>query len=490
MFLASLLAVSAATVNYVLGANIYPSLGGNWFLAGMATVITMSVFVGGPICVYDTLTTDFERRRFARRTAKSGLYFGFAWLGLLGVVCGLDNFNVVTLTAHPFHGDQRYLNRLFPALENAALCLMVIAQILGESLGAVALEIRTMRKKDQFRKFTNEPNPCYADLKIRTAATREIALKLALQQEWLTQQEALLDKGRDVFATMCTAWLEAQRRQQRGACFSCLATGVRTMFKFVMALMLCMVLSGVARARTFVLAIPANLSPEFTDAAEDVVAGVVAELQANDTFVAIDASHLTIIARVTAPANLGGDAKARARVFGEAEGKINDLIDEPDKTAALDDLDIPVLLRELGRNVLPELPDKDVHILLIGSVIWQSKDTNWTFREYVPSDGFLVKPVGDFGVTGQETILSGSLTSICYTNKIGSFAWEGFRREILAFWGKSIAGHGGKVGGLQPFAPDCAARLFSAVEDKTPYVINRGEDVFLRKMHWKTVDVR
>jgi hypothetical protein len=263
------------------------------------------------------------------------------------------------------------------------------------------------------------------------------------------------------------------------------------MFKwFASALIFCVVVSATAYARSYVVALPANVSAEFTDTAETIVANTVAGLQGGDTLVGFDASHFTIIARVTAQADLGSDPKSRARVFGEAEGRINDLIDEPDKSAVPDDIDIPVLLRELGRNVLPALPDKDVHVLLIGSVIWQGKDADWTFRQYVPSDGFLVKPIGNFNVIGQETILSGSLTSICYTDKVDSFAWEGFRRGILAFWGKSITGRGGKVGSLQPFAPDCAARLFSPVEDKTPYVINRRENVFLHKMHWVNIDVR
>ena len=259
------------------------------------------------------------------------------------------------------------------------------------------------------------------------------------------------------------------------------------------AVMLAAMLSsgGGPKARSLVVAVPANMSPATAEAAETFFTGLFNRLQPRDTVAVFDATHLTIAAQVTAPDNLGTDPKARARVFGAARGDINDMIEQAAPEAVPDDLNIPVLLREIGLNVIPKLPDKDdLHILLIGSILWQSKDTNWSFREYIPSDGFLVKPVGVFRVTGQESILTGSLTSICYTDKIDGFQWEGFRQQTIEFWGKSIVGRGGKVGGIQPFAADCVARLFSPVEDKTAYVIDRHADVFLRKVHWVNVDVR
>jgi hypothetical protein len=256
------------------------------------------------------------------------------------------------------------------------------------------------------------------------------------------------------------------------------------------ALMVTTALTGAAQARSLVVAIPANMSPGLVETTEGFFADVFNRQEPRDTLVVFDASHLKIIAQVIAPQNLGTDAKARARVFGEAEGAVNDVIDEPDKSAKADDLNIPVLLRELGLNVIPKLPDHDPHVVLIGSTIWSDKDTNWSFKEFIPSDGFLTNRVGVFNVLGQETILNGALISICYTDKIDGFAWEGFRRETLNFWGKSLTGRGGKVGGFQPYAPDCAARLFSTLEDKTAYTIDHRQPVFLRKMHWVNVDVR
>jgi hypothetical protein len=259
---------------------------------------------------------------------------------------------------------------------------------------------------------------------------------------------------------------------------------------FAAALLLGTALSSAADARSLIVAIPANMAPATQEAAEGFFANVFNRLQPGDMLTVIDATHLTLVAQPTAPADLGPDPKARARVFGAAQGRINDVIEQPDPAALPDNLNIPVLLRELGVNVLPKLPDHAPQIILLGSLIWESKDANWSFRDALPSDGFLVKPVGVFGITGQETILAGSLVSICYTDAIDGFLWEGFRQSTIAFWGKSIVGRGGKVGGIQPMDDACAARLFSPAEDKTAYVINRKEAVYLRKMHWIKIDVR
>jgi hypothetical protein len=259
---------------------------------------------------------------------------------------------------------------------------------------------------------------------------------------------------------------------------------------FAAALLLGTALSSAAHARSLIVAVPANMSPPAQEAAESFFANVFNRLQPGDVLTVIDATHLTMVAQATTPANLGSDPKARARVFGEAQGRINDVLGQPDPAALPDNLNIPILLRELGLNVIPKLPDHVAQIILLGSLIWESRDTNWSFRDLLPSDGFLVKPVGTFGITGQETILTGSLISICYTDAIDGFQWEGFRQSTIAFWGKSIVGRGGKVGGMQPMDNACVARLFSPAEDKTAYVINRKEDLFLHKMHWVKVDVR
>src|SRR5580693_2617568 len=108
----------------------------------------------------------------------------------------------------------------------------------------------------------------------------------------------------------------------------------------VAALMLSTALSSAAHARSFVVAIPANMSPRTQEAAEGFFANVFNRLKPGDDLSVMDATNLTMVAQATAPANLGPDPKSRARVFGEAEGKINDMINQPDREAVPDSLNI------------------------------------------------------------------------------------------------------------------------------------------------------
>ena len=96
-----------------------------------------------------------------------------------------------------------------------------------------------------------------------------------------------------------------------------------------------------AEARSLLVAVPANMSPATTEAAETFFTGLFNRLQPRDTLAVFDATHLTIAAQVTAPDNLGTDPKARARVFGAARGDINDIIEQAAPDAVPDDLNIP-----------------------------------------------------------------------------------------------------------------------------------------------------
>ena len=249
-----------------------------------------------------------------------------------------------------------------------------------------------------------------------------------------------------------------------------------------------------AVASTYVVGIPANASATTQTNLEGFFAKVFDNLKPRDTLVVMDANHLKPVAQFIVPDDIPATPKARARFFGPYQGKINEAIGEPDTTSLQDNLNIPTLLRELGTNIFPKLAERDnIHVVILGSIMWESPKNSkgtWTFRDYIPSDGFLTKPIGVFNILGQEKMLAGSLVSVCYTDKINDFQREGFRRETINFWGKSVVGRGGKVGSFQPADDDCATRLFSKTEDPTPYVIDRNADVYLMQAHWVTVQVK
>ena len=207
-FLGALAFVSGATANFVIDANLYPALENNLWMALLTAGIAVTVFIGGPICVYALKETDEDRRRFARHMAWMGLSLGCAWLLLFASVDALDNYILVTLTRHRFHGDWAFLNGLLPTIEDIAKFLMVITQILGEASGAVAIELRAMRIKEVFQTIEVEPNPYFVNLEQRIRAAQAVAVDFAGQLAHLKEQQALLDKMRAVFITLCGAWLE------------------------------------------------------------------------------------------------------------------------------------------------------------------------------------------------------------------------------------------------------------------------------------------
>jgi hypothetical protein len=207
-FLTALVLVASATANFAIDANLYPGLGNSIWMAVLTTGIAITVFIGGPICIYELKETDQDRRNFAWRMACLGLTLGLAWLFLFALVDALDNYNLVTLTAHRFHGDLAFLNTFLPVVEDVAKFLMVITQILGEASGAVAIELHAIRLKDAFRIPDVEANPYYDNLQERISAAQAVNTDFATQLAHLNEWNARLDEGRDVFATQCIAWLE------------------------------------------------------------------------------------------------------------------------------------------------------------------------------------------------------------------------------------------------------------------------------------------
>ena len=69
---------------------------------------------------------------------------------------------------------------------------MVITQILGEAFGAVALELRAKRLKDEFRTPVCEENPYYEDLPDAYWVTSQVAADFAKRVRNLLELEVSL----------------------------------------------------------------------------------------------------------------------------------------------------------------------------------------------------------------------------------------------------------------------------------------------------------
>jgi hypothetical protein len=235
--------------------------------------------------------------------------------------------------------------------------------------------------------------------------------------------------------------------------------------------------------QSFVIALPANRSPDTQQEAGRLATRLYTEVIPGDWVTFFDASQLKIVTSFQVPADLGESERERDEALGDLFLPINRFIAQNDAASPLNNLNIPETLRELGINILPKFPDRRANIVMIGSMIWDNPKTavNWSFRNRIPSDAFLADHGSAFGLGGQETILSGALVSLLYTDRSGDFEWEGFRKLTIAFWGKSILGRGGRIGAIKPFDADSFARLTSSVEDTTPYPINLKDDRYLIK---------
>ena len=222
-----------------------------------------------------------------------------------------------------------------------------------------------------------------------------------------------------------------------------------------------------------VIAMPANRSAALQKQIRQDIARLYVGAAPGDRLVFVNASTLQQIAAITVPDNLGDSDRERDDALLDLFAPVYRFVARSDPSAPLDNLHIPPLLREIGRNVLGQFPDHKANVILIGSVIWdEPKDANWTFRDHLPSDYFLNMAGGAFGVAGEESILSGARVSILYSERPENFAYEGFRGAIVDLWRKSIRGRAGRVGEIGPYGSGSYDRFFAATEDTTPAVIS------------------
>ena len=199
--------VAFSTANFVIDADLYPALQGNILAACLTTGIVVTVFIGGPIVLYGLIETDADRSRFTRKVTYTGLVLGFLWVVLFASVDALDNYIIITLTPHPFHGDWRFVNTLLPALEGIAKFLMIPAQILGEAAGAVAIELHASGIRDGCKKITMELKEDHANRRDSAESAREVAIERREEVARLTALREEFDKGLAMFIAECVAWL-------------------------------------------------------------------------------------------------------------------------------------------------------------------------------------------------------------------------------------------------------------------------------------------
>lgn len=111
---------------------------------------------------------------------------------------------------------------------------------------------------------------------------------------------------------------------------------------------------------------------------------------------------------------------------------------------------IPAVLDEIGRNIIPSLPEKKADVLMLGSLLYfDSRDGRWAMRDRrYPSDGLLRLRSTDtpFGIAGKETRLAGATIHYCSPDGPKEYATAEYGQKVRRFWTIWTVGQSGKVG--------------------------------------------
>ncbi|MCB1536278.1 MAG: hypothetical protein KDJ44_16565 [Rhodoblastus sp.] len=126
---------------------------------------------------------------------------------------------------------------------------------------------------------------------------------------------------------------------------------------------------------------------------------------------------------------------------------------------------IPNVLDEIGRNVVPALPEKKADILVLGSWLYFDKrDGRFAMTDrFYPSDAHIRARLTDspFGTAGLETHLSGATVHFCWPNGRDAFVTEEHEEKVRRFWSVWTQAQGGKIGTFSHDLPTCFRRTLA-----------------------------
>jgi hypothetical protein len=209
MFLAAIGCLAFTTVNWVIVADIFPTVQGNVFMAVFTTGAAVTCFIFGPISLYSAQRTDTRKRRLFIFVILAAASACLGWVVCMGFVGQLDNFVTLTLTQNPIRGFWSLLNWLLPAGEGVFMFVLMICQILAESLGSVVVEIHAKRHRENYLMRTTVADAKYVYLDEKIDLAKDRASDSAGKVAYFRELEVLLRKKREAYIANCLAALLA-----------------------------------------------------------------------------------------------------------------------------------------------------------------------------------------------------------------------------------------------------------------------------------------
>jgi len=149
-------------------------------------------------------------------------------------------------------------------------------------------------------------------------------------------------------------------------------------------------------------------------------------------------------------------------------------------------LDLPGLVEELGRNVIPSLPDKTANVLLIGSWLYApTRDGRFAMTDrFYPSDGHISQTLGEtpFGTADRKTRLNGATLHVCTVPGATEFATPQHEEAVKRFWSLWTVSQSGVVGTFGHDLSTCFDRARRGLHDnQTAYTPEKGGKIEMRR---------
>jgi len=228
-------------------------------------------------------------------------------------------------------------------------------------------------------------------------------------------------------------------------------------------------LSASANAHDMIVVLPPDTTLGKSELLQDF-AGLVERLADGDELIVYSADgprQLAVIAPPTGPK--AQNPAWRKRQLGQAFAPVLHYLEDLPAEAQLgglpSNLMIPQSLAEIGRNLLPMLPDHRADLLLLGS--WRYFDPHDVRYAIVnrsfPSDGHIRGDEREtpFGTGGAEQRLAGLTVHFCGTDSEGAFATKDYEETIRRFWSLYVTAQAGHIGTFSRSLPTCFQRLES-----------------------------
>lgn len=225
------------------------------------------------------------------------------------------------------------------------------------------------------------------------------------------------------------------------------------------------IVSASAEAKTRVVVLSSDFSGDTEQLLQRLADAVISS--PTDRLLVYTASPPSQIAAI-APANdpTMNNARRKAQVaaqFSPIKAYFAALT--PNAGAPPDNLMIPAVLDEIGRNVIPSLPEKRADVLLIGSLIYFDKrDRRWSMTErFYPSDGLLhtSRIEVPFGIAGEQARLAGATLHFCSPDSQNEYVTPEHEERVRRFWSLWTTGQSGRIGTFTSDLATCFQRFLA-----------------------------